>query len=111
MKTLVKRTKDETPTDANAGYGTLRCSSGPSLCPGANGGNCWPNHVWSGALRETSYYSGFKLNSGSLTMTNACDGTGKCHYTNAFTVRCVLDLKIRFPFKSATSEYQSYPGF
>ena len=107
MKTLVKRTKDETPTDANAGYGTLRCSSGPSLCPGASGGYCWPYAVWSGAPRETDYYSGFHFVSGSLTMSGACEGTGKCSYTNAFTVRCVLVLnyyKARYRSANELSE-------
>ena len=61
-------------------------------CPGSYDNNCWPNHVWSGTLRATSYYSGFQLNSGAFGMTGACDGTGKCNSTNAFTVRCVLDL-------------------
>ncbi len=61
-------------------------------CPGSYDNNCWPNHVWSGTLRATSYYSGFQLNSGAFGMTGACDGTGKCNSTNAFGVRCVLDL-------------------
>ena len=30
------------------------------------------------------------LSRGSFGMTGACDGTGKCIYTNAFSVRCLL---------------------
>ena len=93
--------------DHTAGYGTLRCSSGPSLCPGASGGYCWPYAVWSGAPRETGYYSGFHFVSGSLTMSGACEGTGKCSYTNAFTVRCVLVLnyyKARYRSANELSE-------
>ncbi len=78
--------------DYYSGYGTIQCSSKSSGCTGANNNNCWPNHVWSGTLRSSDYYSGFQLNRGAIGMTGACDGTGKCISTNAFGVRCVPDL-------------------
>ena len=72
--------------DANSGYGALRCNPYGG-CPGANGSNCNPYNVWSGTLKSgTNYYSP-NLNSGTFYPTNANT------YTNAFSVRCVLDLE------------------
>jgi len=81
-------------TPISNGYkGALQCNPNYGGCPGSNNGNCWPNHVWSGVPRSEEYYSAFALKSGTLTMDGVCDGTGKCFYTNAFAVRCVLDLE------------------
>ena len=44
----------------------------------------------------SGYYQGFALNSGGLKSTGICDGAGHCINTNAFAVRCVLDLKIHY---------------
>ena len=79
----------------NLGYGTLQCYPGVGSCPGAQNSNCYPNHIWSGEYRDTGYYSGFQLNGGTLYREGTCDSTGKCIYTHAFTVRCVLDLNFQ----------------
>ena len=106
-KTLASETQSVAGTIS--GYGTLQCNwkNTNSNCPGAAGGNCFPYAIWSGAPRETDYYSGFHFVSGSLTMSGACEGTGKCSYTNAFTVRCVLVLnyyKARYRSANELSE-------
>jgi len=73
--------------DANSGKGALQCYWSTS-CPGANGNNCNPYNVWSGDKQRTDYYYNGNLNSGTFYAT-----TGNYnYYTNAFGVRCVLDL-------------------
>ena len=63
-------------------------------CPGANGGNCFPDHVWSDTRRDEGYYTAVRSMEGIFGTKNVCDGTGKCPYTYAFGARCVLDLNV-----------------
>ncbi len=73
--------------DQNSGYGALRCYNLSGGCPGANGNNCYPYHVWTGTPNGSNYYSP-NLQNGTLYPTN------NNLPTNAFTVRCVLDLNL-----------------
>ena len=79
--------------DRDAGYGTLQCKWVTS-CPGANGGNCFPDHVWSDTRRDEGYYTAVRSMEGIFGTKNVCDCTGKCPYTYAFGARCVLDLNV-----------------
>ena len=65
----------------------MQCYERKSGCPGSADNNCWPYIVWSGTLNSgTSYYNHYL---GYGTFNN----NGSNTYTNAFTVRCVLDLE------------------
>ena len=75
--------------DNNSGYGALQCQNRTSGCTGATNNYCYPNNVWSGTVKSgTNYYDG-NLNSGTFYARTANDYNS---YTNAFSVRCVLDL-------------------
>ncbi len=96
MVTLVKTNSCETPTDANAGYGTLYCGRGYNGCPGATEGDCFPYHIWSNTEVESfSFHNALVLYEGVFSIrTSTCAGTGgngRCG-PYAFSVRCVLDL-------------------
>ena len=80
--------------DAFAGYGTLQCyrDLNAKYCPGAQGGTCWPYILWSSTDRDAGYYSVLWLGNGTFKAAGACDDTGRCINTNAFAVRCVLDM-------------------
>ena len=54
--------------------------------------HCYPNIIWSGTPSGSEYWSPH-LNSGTFHMTGACT-TGHCPVSLAFTVRCVLDLRL-----------------
>lgn len=82
--------------NASSSYGAARCDYLNGGCQGSGNSSCWPNHIWSGLFLASGYYQGFALNSGGLKSTGICDGAGHCINTNAFAVRCVLDLKIHY---------------
>ena len=76
-------------TAAYAGYGTLHCTPGYGSCPGSAGGNCWPNFVWSGTLTT----AGTNAYDRDLETGNFIENAWVPHdITNAFSVRCVLDV-------------------
>ena len=88
MTTLVKANLNEIPSEATSGYGALQCNPRSSGCPGSNNNYCEPNVVWSGELKSgTNYYYG-NLNSGTFYASTG----NNANYTNAYGVRCVLDL-------------------
>ena len=66
--------------DANAGYGTLQCLRVIGECPGAAESKCYPYHVWTGEGGQ------YELVNGGFVVTGG-------NLTNAFSVRCVLDLE------------------
>ena len=85
------------PWDRCPDCGTLQCgwagSEGIQYCPGAaNSGNCYPYILWSSTDRDAGYYSVLWLGNGTFKAAGACDDTGRCINTNAFAVRCVLDM-------------------
>jgi len=66
----------------------LQCQKLSGGCPGANGNNCQPYQVWSGILAPSGNHYQFYLGNGVFK------GPYSDHpITDAFTVRCVLDLK------------------
>ena len=77
--------------DHNAGYGTLQCypDYGAGRCPGAANSNCYPYVVWSSKLVGDSNAWSPELNGGRFFEYVGDAGHIK---TNAFTVRCVLDM-------------------
>ena len=86
----LQNNKTDKLCDANSGYGTLRCAPGYGSCPGSNGGNCWPLHVWSSTLIDGTSYYALYISSG---MADASHSKLNDRYsTNAFSVRCVLDM-------------------
>ena len=70
----------------SASYGAVQCSNKNGGCPGSYNNNCNPNIVWSGAAASSTYHYYRYLNSGSFTENSY-------YSTQAFGVRCVLDLK------------------
>ena len=77
--------------DRNAGYGTLQCypDYGAGRCPGDANSNCYPYVVWSSKLVGDSNAWSPELNGGRFFEYVGDAGHIK---TNAFTVRCVLDM-------------------
>ena len=78
-------------------YGAAQCADYVGGCKGAGIGTswtalCYPQFIWSGTLSGTKYWSPY-LSSGIFNTTDACSN-GSCPALLAFTVRCVLDLRI-----------------
>ncbi|MCX4275544.1 MAG: hypothetical protein OSJ27_07190 [Candidatus Gastranaerophilales bacterium] len=73
--------------DSASGRGALQCNPYGG-CPGASS-NCAPNVVWSGTPNGSNYNYG-NLNSGTFYATTG----NNANPTNAYGVRCVLDLKL-----------------
>ena len=78
--------------DANASssYGAAQCSWLTYGCQGAIGLHCWPYWVWSTLVSSKGKAYDRVLNSGSFTF----DANSPHEITFAFSVRCVLDLKL-----------------
>ena len=85
LKSLKRKEKYKQLCDNSSGYGALQCKNLSGGCPGSNNNNCYPNNVWSGTPSGSNYVN-HNLNSGTF------NGPYNNVPTNAFGVRCVLDL-------------------
>ena len=71
--------------DRNKGYSSAYCGVGSNSCPGAGGGSCYPNHVWSGNFSSSTY--AYLLHLQQARWDKASNDR-----THAFSVRCVTSM-------------------
>ena len=70
-------------------YGAAQCYELYGGCQGAIGNNCWPNWVWAGTKASVAGKAYDRaLESGGWIINEYTPH----EFTNAFSVRCVLDL-------------------
>jgi hypothetical protein len=83
-------------------YGATQCYWLFGGCQGSPSNNCSPRVIWSGTRRSTNNYEQGWLGEGIFYTSDATDPLA----TNAYSVRCVLDLSASCDFITTAKELQ-----